>query len=164
MNLSLNRLRRGERIASVSAILLFALMFLHWFSFEVSDPFNGGGLLDLLSRPRLAGSAWATLDYIPFVLVATMSVALVVSALRLTPDAQLPNRAGAMVGMLGVTSALLILYRIVDPPSFETENALTYGGTTLLPVYLALMATAGIALGGFLALREESHRLNTLSH
>ena len=74
--MDLGRLSKGERIASLSAILLFVFMFFDWFGAKT----------------------------------------------------------------------------ISDEPTYTVE------GTVLLPTFLALLFTAGIALGGFLALREEVTR------
>jgi hypothetical protein len=150
--MDLGRLSTGERISSVSALLLFVFMFFHWFGFEISYDSN---LLFLLEGTRPAKSAWEALDYIPFVLLVTIGVTLVVAALRLMPEAQLPIRVNAVVAILGITSALLILFRIVDPPTFETERTLTYEGTVQLPIFLSLLAAVGVAFGGCLAMREE---------
>jgi hypothetical protein len=58
--------------------------------------------------------------------------------------------------VLGVASLLLILFRIVDPPVFYVEPTLTYEGAAQLPIFLPLAAAAGVAFGGFWAMREES--------
>jgi hypothetical protein len=146
------RLNTGERISSVSAILLFTFMFLDWFSVKGS---NNSNLLFLIEITRPAESAWEALSYIPFVFLVTVGVTLVVSALRLMPEAQLPVRTNAMVAILGIASALLILFRIIDPPTFEAEGLITYETTVLFPTFLALSAAVGIAFGGFWATREE---------
>jgi hypothetical protein len=86
--MDLGRLSAGERISSVSAILLFVFMFFDWFSVTGS---NNSNLLFLIGSTRTE-SAWEALSYIPFVLLVAISATLVVSALQLTPDAQLPVR------------------------------------------------------------------------
>jgi hypothetical protein len=158
--MDLGRLSTGERISSVSAILLFVFMFFDWFSFKGSNTSN---LLFLIESIRPAESAWEALSYIPFVLLVTISVTLMVSALRLTPEAQLPVRVNAGIAILGIASALLILFRIVDPPTFETEWVITYETTVLFPTFLALAAAAGIAVGGLWATREEGLSQTLLS-
>jgi hypothetical protein len=158
--MDLSRLSTGERISSVSAILLFALTFFDWFSSRGS---NNSNLLFLIEDIRPGESAWEALSYIPFVLLVTISATLMVSALRLTPEAQLPIRVNAVVAILGIASALLILFRIVDPPTFEAVGPLTYETTVLFPTFLALWAAAGIAFGGFWAMREEGLSQTPLS-
>jgi uncharacterized integral membrane protein len=57
---------------------------------------------------------------------------------------------------------LLILFRILDPPNFGTEKIMTFEGTVQLPIFLALLAAAGIAFGGCLAMWEEGFSLSDL--
>lgn len=148
----LSRLSNGEKIAGVSAILLFVLMFFDWFGTTDS------GALKLFSVGR---SAWEALDYIPIVLMIAIVVALGVVALRLTGTAyQPPVPTNAVVAILGTVSALLVLFRIVDPPNFGSfrevlGGPVTIEGTAQPPIFLALVAAVGIAFGGGWARREE---------
>jgi uncharacterized membrane protein len=107
--MDLRRLSNGERIASVSAILLFVFMFFHWFGSKDS------GELRLFSVGR---SAWEALDYIPIVLLITIIATLAVAALRLANAVHKPRvPVNAVVAILGIVSVLLILFRIVEPPT-----------------------------------------------
>jgi hypothetical protein len=149
--MNLRRLGSGEVIAGVSAILLVGLTFLDWFGSKSSAESLG-----LFSVSR---SAWEALDYIPFVLLVTSVAALVVVVFRLASiDRRAMAAVNAVVAMLGAGSALLILYRIVDPPEFGTIGTSfglhTVEGTVKLPMFLALAAAMGIVLGSCLALRE----------
>lgn len=154
----LGRLSNGERISSVSAILLFVFMFFHWFGVKLSNTSN------LLFDVRGGGpgkSAWEALEYIPIVLVITIVVTLAVAALRLTNTVHRPPiPVDAVVAILGIVSVLLILFRIVDPPIFEVEPTITSEGTVQFPIFLALLAAAGMAFGGCLAMREEGISLS----
>jgi hypothetical protein len=74
-----------------------------------------------------------------------------------------------VVAVLGIVSVLLILFRIVDPPNFGSEEntqlegvVFQFEGTVQLPMFLALAAAAGIALGGCLAMRGEGISLADL--
>jgi hypothetical protein len=141
----------GERISVISAILLFVFMFPDWFGTKDS------GELRLFSVGR---SAWEALDYIPIVLGITIIATLAVAALRLSnavPSPPIP--VNAVVAILGTVSALLILFRIVDPPNFgsfrEIWGNITIEGTVQFPIFLALSAAVGVAFGGCLAMREE---------
>jgi hypothetical protein len=151
--MNLSRLNSGEKISSVSAILLFALMFFHWFGVKAVNTSN---LLFAVEAGGPGQSAWEALDYLPVFLVITIAVTLAVAALRLT---NAPRRASiplnAVVAALGVASTLLILYRIIDPPVFDIVPTITYEGAAQLPIFLALIAAAGIAFGGCWAMREE---------
>lgn len=156
--MGLGRLRSGEKLAGISAILLFAFMFFHWFGSK------NLGDLQLFSVGR---NAWEALDYIPIVLMITIVATLAVAALRLTNAVRrTPIPVNAVVAILGLVSMLLIIYRIIDPPNFgsfrEIWGTVTIEGTVQFPIFLALLAAAGIAFGGCLAMREEDFSLSDL--
>jgi hypothetical protein len=112
-----NRLNYGEETAGISAILLFAFMFLDWFGVEFSE----AGI----SVP--GKNAWEALDYTPIVLVVAIFAALGVVALRLTRAKWVPAaRANAVVAILGVISSLLILLRTIAPPPPSTPSEKTW--------------------------------------
>ncbi len=159
--MSLGRLSNGERISGISAILLYVFMSLDWFavkSFRGPNP-----LLIELRGPETGQSAWEALDVISVVLLFTIITALAVAALR-SKDAihRPPVPVNAVVATLGTVSVLLILFRIVDQPNFGSEGILQLEGTVQLPMFLALLAAAGAAFGGCLAMREEGISLSDL--
>src|SRR6476619_5093494 len=148
--MDLDKLSTGEKIASVSAILLFVFMFFNWFGVEVS----GGGFSGTISGE--GGNAWEALDFIPIVLVVTIAAALGVAALRLSDAAyEPPVSANTVVTVLGVISVLLILFRIIDPPTFGSFGGVSVDATRSVGIFLGLAAAAGIAYGGYSAMREE---------
>jgi len=148
--MDLDRLNTGEKIAGVSAILLFVFMFFDWFGAEVSGL---GGFSGSLSG---GGSAWDALDFIPIVLVAAVVAALGLAALRLTDAVYEPPIPGStVVTVLGGVSVLLILFRIVDPPSFGSYGGVSVDATLKVGIFLGLLSAAGIAYGGYSAMREE---------
>jgi hypothetical protein len=150
----LDRLSIGERISAISAILLFVFMSFDWFGVQVFSKPNP--LLIDLRGSRPGKSVWEALDYIPIILLITIIVTLAVPALRLTNSVRKPPvSASALVAILGLVSMLLILFRILDPPTFGTEGFITFEGTVQFPIFLALLAAAGITFGGCLAMREE---------
>ena len=149
--MDLDRLSTGEKIASVSAIALFVFMFFNWFGVEVSGV---GGFSGTISGD--GGNAWQALDFIPFVLLATIVVALGVAALRLTDAAyEPPVSANTVVTVLGAVSVLLILFRIIDPPSFGSVGGISVDATRSIGIFLGLIAAGGIAYGGYSAMQEE---------
>lgn len=151
--MSLDRLNSGERISSISAILLFAFMFLHWFGVKAV---NTSSLLFAIQAGGPGKNVWEALDYIPIVLVVTIVVTLSVATLRLTGAARGRSiQVNAVVAILGIVSTLLVLYRIVDPPVFYIERTITFEGAAQVPIFLSLVAAAGIACGGLWAMREE---------
>jgi hypothetical protein len=146
--MDLDKLSNGEKIAGVSAILLFIFMFFEWFSAEVSV----GG------RSASEGaSAWDALDFIPVILVIVVLVALAVVALRLMDSPyEPPISANAVVAVLGALAFILILYRIIDTPGtsasvpgFSVDVSPAWG------IFISLIASAGITYGGYKAMQEE---------
>jgi hypothetical protein len=156
MTVDLSRLSDGERVACVSAIVFFILMFFHWFEFEAVFDESRGGPLPFLEPFAPERSTWEALGYVPFVFVVAISVTLTVGALRLTPGAELPVQANAAVALCGIVSVLLILFRIVDPPTLAGTDTYVFEGVAQISVFLALVAALGIAAGGLSALRREA--------
>lgn len=149
----LARLSNGERISSVSAIVLFILMFFHWFGVKA---INTSNLLFAIQSIEPGKSAWEALDFIPIVLLITILATLVVAALRFTNALRRDSiPVNAVVAILGLASTLLILFRVIEPPVFYVEPTVTFEGTVQFPIFLALLAAAGIAFGGFQAMRDE---------
>lgn len=145
----MSRLSRGERIAAASAVLLFAFMFLDWFGGEVAGipGFTG-------SVP--GGSAWQVLDAIPVFLMLAIVCALGVAVVRLTDaDLHLAISLNAIVAAVGALAVLLILFRIVDPPSVGSLAGVAVDVSLEPGIFLGLAAAAGIAYGGYSAMREE---------
>lgn len=150
--MKVDRLSRGEKIAAISAILLFVCMFLDWFGAEVSGVPGFSGSVEAGGG---GSSAWDALEVIPVFLMLAIVLALGVAVVRLTDaDLELPVSLNAIVAAGGALAVLLILYRIVDPPSFGLTGVAV--DTTLrLGIFLGLVAAAGIAYGGYSAMREE---------
>ena len=149
--MDLDRLNTGEKIAAGSAILLFIFMFFDWFGVEV----NGAGGFSG-SVPGAGGSAWDALDFIPIVLLVTIIAALVMAGLRFADStAEPPVPMSTVVTVLGVISVLLILFRIIDPPSFGSFGGVSVDATLDVGIFLGLISAAGIAYGGYSAMREE---------
>jgi len=147
----LDKLSPGEKVAGASAILLFIFMFFEWFGVKVTGVSGFSG-----SVPGGGGNAWDALDFIPIVLVITIVAALVMVVLRLTESAiEPPVSMSAIVTVLGVISVLLILYRIVDPPTFGSFGGVSVEATRSIGIFLGLIAAGGIATGGYSTMRDE---------
>lgn len=147
--MKLDRLNRGEAIATVSAVVLFVAMFLDWYgSGIIIENFTD---ISLFVTP--GGNAWQTLDVIPAVLTVTVAATIAMTQMALLDSEWEPSiRPGAAVAVLGGVSFLLILFRILFPPSFEAIGGYSFS-TTLKPgIFVALAAAAGIAVGGYRAM------------
>lgn len=150
--MDLDRLSTGEKIASVSAILLFVFMFfVDWFGVEVSGVAGFSG-----DVPGAGGSAWDALELIRFVLLLTVLAAVGLAVLRLTDSTyEPPVPASTVVAILGAISVLLILFRIVAPPGLGDFGGVSYDATLKVGIFLGLVSAAGIAYGGYRAMEEE---------
>ena len=149
--MDLDKLSSGEKIAGVSSILLFIFMFFEWFGAEVTGVGGFSG-----SVPGESHSAWGALDFIPIILLITIVAALVMAGTRLADSAfEPPVPMSTIVTVLGVISVLLILFRIVDPPSFRDFGGVSVDATLSLGIFLGLIAAGGIAFGGYSTMKEE---------
>jgi hypothetical protein len=147
----LDKLGTGEKVAAGSAILLFIFMFFDWFGFEVSGVPGFSGTV-----PGSAGNAWDELNFIPIVLLVAVLAALVMVGLRLADSVGEPVvPLSTVVTVLGVISVLLILYRIVDPPSGSSYGGVSVDTNLQVGIFLGLLSAAGIAYGGYSTMREE---------
>jgi uncharacterized membrane protein YhaH (DUF805 family) len=142
--MEVDKLSTGEKIAGVSAVLLFIFMFFDWFSVSVSNGLFGAAA---------SGNAWDWLDVIPIILLIAIVAAVGVAVIRLADAVFEPAISmNAVVAVLGAISFLLILYRIVSPPDSgfsEVDVSPAFG------IFLGLIAAAGIAYGGYRAMQEE---------
>lgn len=132
MNLRIERLGQGERIAAGSALALFACMFLSWFNFSYT-----------------ASNAWESLHYISPILaisiVATLGIAF--AEVREFDIGEIPG--GLVVFVLGCLSALLILFRLIDPISTPGIEGGSAAGSVEAGAFLGFFAALGIAAGGY---------------
>jgi len=146
------RLRAGEAIYLVAAILLFVFMFFTWFGAEVSGSagtikFGGVGA---------GGSAWQCLEVIPIFLMLAVAVAVGAAILRLLgSDWEPAVPPGAAVTATGLLAVVLILFRIVSPPGFGEFGGVTVDATLQVGIFLGLLAALAIAYGGWRAMAEE---------
>jgi hypothetical protein len=158
----LSRLRAGEAIAAVSAVLLFAAMFAEWYGAEVSGQV---GTISLGGGTGAGGSAWQTLDLISLVLMLTVVVAVGAVLLRLFGSSWEPAiPPSAAVAVLGGLSTLLVLFRILVPPDFGTLGGVSVNATLQLGVFLGLATAAAIAYGGYRAMGERGTSFEAIAN
>jgi hypothetical protein len=145
------RLTQGEKIAGVSGIALFLIMFIFsWYGVEV----------DGQSVPDTGANAWEAFSFIDIVLFVTVvaAIGLVLISASQT-EVGLPVAASAVVTGLGILSVILVFYRIIDTPGdVSTASALlqqTVDVTRKIGVWLGLIAAVGVAYGGWRAMQEE---------
>ena len=148
------KLRAGEAIALVAAILLFILMFFDWYGAKATTSAESlGGVVTGTG----GGSAWDTLEVIPLFLMLAVVVTVGAAILRLSGNDWKPAiPPAAAVCVLGILAAVLILIRIISPPGPEGAfSELAYESTLKLPIFLALAAALGIAYGGWRTMADD---------
>jgi 4-amino-4-deoxy-L-arabinose transferase-like glycosyltransferase len=134
MDLKLQRLNSGEKIAGGSALALFVCMFFGWFNFGFE-----------------AVNAWEALHYISPILaiaiVATVGIAFMKASEKSLGD--IPE--GSVIFALGCLATFLVLYRLIDPVSSPGVEGYQTSGSVEAGLFLSLLAAGGIAVGGYMA-------------
>lgn len=147
--MDLNRLTKGEKIAGVSAILLFIFMFFDWYGVTIS----GGGQTLAVGG---GGNAWDSLDFIPILLLIAIVATVGIVAIEASEsDVDMPVHGATIITVVGVISFLLILFRIIDTPTFASYAGVSADGTVKFGIFISLIAAAGMAFGGWKAMQEE---------
>lgn len=148
----LGRLQPGEAVAALSALALVGVTFVDWYGSEVAGQV---GRIELGGGAGAGGSAWRSLDLLPWFLLlvalATVSAALLAARGTRRRPAVPPSAA---VAVLGGLATLWVLLRILFPPAFGDLGGVAVNATVELGAYLGLAAAAGIAYGGYRAMGE----------
>jgi hypothetical protein len=150
--MDINRLRPGEQIAAVAAIVLLLDMFLFkWFGLKVSAATPLGGISAEGSK-----NAWGSMDLIRWILLITVIAALGMAYLRASDtEIDLPVAASVVVAVLGGLSTLLILIRLISPPDFGAPDAEGIDTTRKIGAFIGLIAAAVLTYGGYRAMQDE---------
>ncbi len=148
-----SRLRNGEIVAAISGLALFIFMFFNWFGGGIEISTGGTqdvpGIGEIPSEPSIEEtgvSGWDSLADFSGFLIALAAVsgvtlgALAVAGRRIN----LPFQRGVGTLVLGMLAVLLILWRMLANP-----------GDLEIGIFLGLIAAAGIAIGAWVALRED---------
>ena len=146
------RVHTGELISFVCAVALVPMMFaLDWYGVV--------GLPRLLRRSALttAENAWRELTVLRWLMLVTVVAAISSVVLHATQRSHgSKTDTSIMVTTLGTVTALLVGYRVlVDLPNSNSVVDVKIGA------YLGLIATIGIAIGGWESIREMRERRGT---
>lgn len=140
------RLSQGQMIAAVSAVLLFIFMFLPWLGFDKPEGVD-------LENSFNAWQATQSLDVYLFILIlAAVVPALLAMGGNVT---QLPFVGAATTFLLALLGVILILVLILDPNPFGGNIDISLD--VKIGLWLSLLATGGIAVGGYLAMQDEAY-------
>jgi hypothetical protein len=154
MDFDPSRLRDGEVIAGVSAVALFIVMFLSWFGLQVNAVSLGG--FAVAAATYNAWDAFTVIDLILLLTVVTALALVVTQATQRSPA--IPVNLSVITTTLAVISVLLIVFRMLDPPSIVDVPAVLdahLDRTLEVGCYLGLVASLGILFGGYRSMRAE---------
>lgn len=145
--MDLSKLRTGEKVAAISGVALFIFMFFSWYGVDVGP--ISGALLDRAGVDTTA-TAWVAFDILDLFLLLTLAVAIGLAVLSATGrSVALPIGASVITTVLGALATFFVFYRILNQPGPNDVITVKIGA------YLGLLASAGIAAGGYLAMRDE---------
>jgi len=148
-----SRLHSGEVIAAISGIVLLVVMFLGWYRFSEGcigtatsvggGPFRAGPTA-CFQHQLDAWTAFSVTDVFLLLAAAAGIGTALIAAANTKTDAPITFEVGAVV--VGLLAALLVLYRLLDPPAGLDRQ---YG------VYIGTVACLGVLYGSWRALRVE---------
>ncbi len=144
-----SRLTRGEQVAAIAGIALLVIMFLPWFGIggAAGEAIEQAQDLGFAPDVSTSANAWESFDVIDLVLLLTVVAAVGVAvAAMMAQTVAMPIAASAITAGLGILSTVLVAYRLLDPP---------YDASRKFGAFLGLIAAAGVAYGGWLAMQEE---------
>jgi hypothetical protein len=139
--LDANRLSQGQLVAAIAAIALFIISFLPWFSI--------GGAAITVSGNTIGGSVnrsmWQFENPLDIYLLIVILIALAPAVMTLLGNGADAPLAPFATTLLAGVGALLIFYQLFDHGD---------GVSIKIGLILGLIATVGIAVGGYLTMQE----------
>jgi hypothetical protein len=125
-----SRLRRGEVLAGLGAVLLLVLM--------LAVPWYGHG--------DHSKTGWQALTDLRWLVIVTVACALALTITQITRRSPaVPATLSVIVTVLGLLTVLALIYRVlIDALTDEQAGA-----------YLGLLSALVLAYGGFASLRQE---------
>jgi hypothetical protein len=163
-------------IAGIAGAVLLISLFLSWYSFSLDEdairdqlpPGVPDSIADQAIDQAKAGlgdssaSGWTALSFIDILLLLVAAIAIAVAVLRMANALpRLSVSPGLIVLAAGVLAVLLVIFRIIDIPTGDASSAELgqidkFGGLSRdFGIFIALLAAAGVAVGGWLGWNEE---------
>src|SRR5215203_1260663 len=139
----------GELLAGASGFLLLLATLLPWFGIDSSAQVPGTEqVVEVYGNDLNAWEAFAGIDLVLAIAAALAIAALAVGFLSRPPVALWVAVAGA-----AAVAALLIVYRLIDPPSIAFDEApdTAYETGRRLGAFFGLLCTGAIAWGANMA-------------
>ena len=137
------RLRLGEWVAGLSGLALVVLLFLPWYARTVECV--------RAPCPPTSLDAWSAFAVIDVVLLLVGLLAVAVAVLcALYSSPPIPVATSSLALSAGIVAIVLVLVRIAFLPDADAR---------LPGSWLGLLAVAGVAVGAWMALRDEGFGL-----
>jgi hypothetical protein len=148
-----SRTTQGEKVAGISGILLILIMFIFkWFGLKFAG--GAGAFAISVEGSRNAWGSYGFTDIVLFIAALAAIGLLLIAASE--SEVGLPVAASAIVAGLGILAVVLIIISIISPPDFGNDLSGTgIDHTRKIGVWLGLLAAAGVAIGGYMAMQEE---------
>jgi hypothetical protein len=142
-----SKLSLGDQIAAASGIALLIALFLPWYGVDV----NVAGF-----SASESVNAWEAMSFIDILLFLVALVAIGVPVARATGSLPEDVPGSLLILAAGGLGVLLVLFRLIDIPGPDVpsvaESSVDFGRK--IGVFVGLVATAGIAYGGWRANAE----------
>ncbi len=153
--MDVSRLRQGEKIAAGSAIALILIMFIFdWFG--VSLRRSATAVLGVEGSRNAWGRSASSTSFCSSRLWPRLAMAYFSASGQ---SVSLPIALSAIVAGLGILCVILVLFRIIDARATQSAHRRCFEQgvdvTRKIGVFLGLIAAAGVAYGGYLAMQEE---------
>ena len=142
-----SKLGVGEMVAGIGGLALFVFMFLPWYGVDSVGGFgiSGGD-----------ASAWEAFSFIDILLflVSVVVVGLVIAQLAETTP-EMPAPPAQIIMIAGIVALVLIVFRLVFAPGVDSGDIdIDVDLGREIGIFLALIAAAAIAYGGWRATNE----------
>jgi hypothetical protein len=143
----IGRLRRGELVAGAAGVLLLVFMFVPaWYALNGTLSQTAGDL-----GAQTSWNGWWGLGNLRYLMLITVLAALALAYFQAAQRAPaIPVTLAVAVTVLGGVAVIAMVVRLLAGPPTGGSLLRTQAGA-----YLGLVATIGIAYGGFASLREE---------
>ena len=155
-NFDTTRLRLGDIVAAVSGVVLFFSLFFHWYSVSVKASFGG---FSSGTQNVAAGSAWEVFSFFDILLAAIAIAAVAVAVARMANafPKGIPATPGLVLLGIGGLAVLVVIFRLLVVPDGDVPdiNGVDVSFNRSFGIFLGLLASAGVAVGGFMDWGEE---------
>jgi hypothetical protein len=150
------RLRQGALITAGSALVLLVVMFAtEWYGVDEIP-----GRVATRTQVTHAANAWHALTIVRWLMLVTIIVAVGTVLLHGSQRSHgTKTNTGPLVALLGSITAAVVIYRVlIDLPSAGSVVDQKFGAI------IGVLATIGIALGGYESMLEERERAKRGAH